>query len=178
MNSRPGQKQVKIPLCKYALILPMFVGRTCGGSRAGVGGCHRVLWYLRKCQTWYKITEYDTSNSAFHKYTANNSIFFCRPVLPKPDMLVACGGASAAGALQQKRRGVFVVYVPPPISPSAFDVVVCGTHDYPHGRDNIITIAGSVGGISYPMCWHAQTKSRAKIRNNAASPYRPYHRRR
>ena len=109
-----------------------------------------------------KITEYYTSNSAFHKTLPTIASFFVAKVLPKPDMLVACGGASAAGALQQKRRGVFVVYVQkPPISPSAFDVVVCGTHDYPHKPhfDNIITIAGSVGGISYPML--AQRKQKA-----------------
>ncbi len=104
-------------------------------------------------------------DSAFGKIMPQLASFFAAPVVPQPDILIACGGASVAGALRAKRDGAFVVYVQkPPLSPGAFDIVVCGMHDNnDRGTDNVITINGSVGGVNAAVLARRKQRARQKF---------------
>ncbi len=97
-------------------------------------------------------------NSAFNKLLPRPASFFVAPVLPRPDILIACGSAAVAGALRARREGVFTVFVQkPPLAPHYFGAVVCGEHDNLSGA-NVLTVAGAVGGVS------AETLARRKQR--------------
>ncbi|MGI9337875.1 MAG: ELM1/GtrOC1 family putative glycosyltransferase [Gammaproteobacteria bacterium] len=110
-----------------------------------------------------EVADAVAEDGVFGRILPRVAAHFAAPVLPRPDILVACGGASAAGALRAKKDGAFVVYVQkPPLSARAFDVVVCGMHDYGGGgklADNVVGIAGSVGGVNAAML--ARRKKRA-----------------
>ena len=109
-----------------------------------------------------EVVEVRAKDSGFAKLLPQVASYFAPVVAPKPDMLVACGGAAVAGALRAKRDGVFVVYVQkPPLTPRAFDVVVCGAHDNLCGG-NVVAVVGAVGGVNAAVI--ARRKQQAEQR--------------
>ena len=109
-----------------------------------------------------EVVEVRAKDSGFAKLLPQVASYFAPVVEPAPDIFIACGGAAVAGALRAKREGVFVVYVQkPPLTPRAFDVVVCGAHDNLCG-DNVVAVVGAVGGVNAAVI--ARRKQQAEQR--------------
>lgn len=174
-----------LPVCHRLLSLP------CRLLLSVVAAGYRMLWQMRVCAYCadivgmrrqargladavatlasaaiaapVEVVDIAAPGGGFGKVLPRVASYFVAPLVPLPDIVVACGGASAAGALRARREGAFVVYVQkPPLSVRAFDIVVCGAHDgggidnndnngEGKGEGNVMTIAGSVGGVNALM---------------------------
>ena len=94
------------------------------------------------------VIEYGVQNNWFTKIFPRCGAYISRLPAPVPDMLIACGHGAVATAIAARRQHVFTVYIQrPPVSVTAFNVVIGGLHDCITG-DNVLSVIGTVGGVN------------------------------